>query len=203
MKHGTKLAVALLIVSIDARLNKNGMCTIETEKTAYNEKGVFQLTQKYLDNLAFKAGATNGAILGNALATSMDDSFLHMEFMWVEAGEKIGENEDGSPILNKEGGDCFTVSHFRTEQFVSIELGGDATDYVTELNKEVDKDEIKEARKAMRENNSRKSAAGGMRKVAAKIDVIDEEGEGDEGEEGEGGAEMFSAPKTETKPKKK
>ena len=199
MKHGTKVVVALLIVSVDSRINRNGLCTIETEASAYNERGIFQLTQKYLDNLAFKAGATNGDVLGNALATSMDDNFLNMEFMWVEAGEKIGTNEDGTPILNKDGGDAFTVSHWRTEQFISIELGQDAADYVNELNKAIDMEDIREARKAKRESQNRSRTQRVT--VAAKIDAVEEEIEEEEGEEG--AEELFSAPKTEVKPKAK
>ena len=199
MQHGTKVLVALLIVGVDSRINKNGLCTIETEVTPYNEKGIFQLTHKYLDNLAFKAGAANGDVLGNALATSMDDNFLHMEFMWVEAGQPIGTDGEGNAILSKDGNDKFTVSHFRTEQFVSIELGQDASDYVNELNKAIDMEDIREARKAKREAQGRSRTVRTATTVA-KVDVVEDE---EDEEESEGGAEMFSAPKTETKPKTK
>lgn len=200
MKHGTKKIVALLIISIDARLNRNGLVTVQCEPSEFNEKGIFQMTDKYLDNLAYKAGAINGDILQNAVAGSMDESYLNIEFMYVEAGQPIGNDEEGNAILSKSGDDKFTVTHWRTEQFESIELGDDANQYAKDLNKQLDLEDARASRNAKREEKSKRTAPR-TKVIAAKIDVVEEEGE--ESEEGEGAEELFSNPKVETKPKAK
>jgi len=200
MKHGTKKIVALLIISIDARLNRNGLCTVQCEPSEFNEKGIFQMTDKYLDNLAYKAGAINGDILQNAVAGSLDENFLNIEFMYVEEGQLIGNDAEGNPILSKDGNDKFTVTHWRTEQFESIQLGDDANEYTKDLNKQLDLEDARASRNAKREEKAKRTAPR-TKTVAAKIDVIEEEEEGEEGEEG--GAELFESPKVETKPKAK
>jgi hypothetical protein len=204
MKHGTKKIVALLIISIDARLNRNGLCTVQCEPSEFNEKGIFQMTDKYLDNLAYKAGAINGDILQNAVAGSLDENYLNIEFMYVEEGQLIGNDAEGNPILSKDGNDKFTVTHWRTEQFESIELGEDANQYAKDLNKQLDLEDARASRNAKREEKTKRTAP----RVKTNVPKLDDgkgdnDKEGDDDDEEEGAEELFSAPKTEAKPKKK
>lgn len=155
----TKKSFYLGITSIDTRLNKNGKFTVKTEEgSEVNPKGVFQFTEKHLDNFAANLRATNSDILADALAHSFDKNTLEIDAEWVVAGQAVlDENGEQLEDPNAENGlMVFTKDHWRIVD-QRIVLGEDATNYISDLNAQVNILAIKDARN--RKAKTRGSAA--------------------------------------------
>lgn len=169
-------AIALEILEIDASENRNGLCTIITEgsnanSSGDNGEGIWQCSYKMLQRLAKKAGVASPEMLESAFNTNdIGDTFLHMNVRWVDQSIEIGLDENGDPILNKDGGTNFRKEHFRREgNFTSIELSPEVVEYVAEINKQADLQDVL----AMRETSRSKRTKRTARKAVKTVETID------------------------------
>jgi phosphoenolpyruvate carboxylase len=173
--------VKLAIVSIATGLNRNGKITIRTAASQYNESGIFQLTEAHLDNIADAAMRVDSETLGDAIAIgnqNFEESVLVVTFRYCKAGEAIGLDKDGNPIVSADGSEVFTKDHWRTESFDTLELAESAADFIKDLLRDVAKDRLAAKRNGKR---SVKPAARIERKAApvvndeaAELEPVDE-----------------------------
>lgn len=147
--HGQIEDVALTIINIGTSLTKHGKVAISVIPKAPYDNNVILLTPEHLENLAEKVGAFSRVGLANAINTGDDASVLHVQCTYKQAGKKIGQNPDGSPILNKEGGENHTVSYWDTGEFVLMP-GVDATNNIKTVNNAIDIQEGLDRRKALK-----------------------------------------------------
>jgi len=156
-KPQTRTGVQLRIVSIDTRNNKNNKNVIKTvEGDEINPSGVFQLTEKDLDNFAAQLRATNGDVLANAIANSFDDSHFVVDAIYVKEGDDVLD-EKGETIIDAVSDEAmkYTVSHWKITKR-EIQLGDDAVLYIADLNKQIDLQEIAASRSAKRRSRGTK-----------------------------------------------
>ncbi len=169
----TKKSFKLGIVSVDTRINKNGKFTIKTEEgSEVNKKGVFQFTEKHLDNFAANLRATNSDILADAIANSFDGNTLELDCEWAEVGAPVldaegnhledADSDDGLMYFkgNKDGEAYWRILDQR------IVLGEDAVAYIADMNREVGIRAIEKARE--RKAKSRISGGGATKGAPQK-----------------------------------
>jgi hypothetical protein len=130
----------LVINKVNTKINSNDKMSVKTEEgTEVNPSGLFQYSEKHLDNLADGCGATDADMMRNAVAQSLDDNYLVIEAEQVVAGEVVLNNK-GEKIEDPtaEGGfQVYTKDHMRITN-TEIQLGEDAVDYIAEINSKVD-----------------------------------------------------------------
>jgi len=146
--------VKLVINKINTKINVNGQLSVKTEEgKAVNPSGLFQYSEKHLDNLADGCGATDCDMMRNAIASGLDDSYLVMETQEVKKGELVlgnkGETMD-DPTTDS-GFKEFTKPHTRIIK-TEIKLGDDAVDYIANINAKVDEQITMNKRMSRRRN---------------------------------------------------
>ena len=112
IQHGKKESVSLEIISISTKLNKNDKYSIEVVAKAPYKYNVVQITPEQLDNWADKVGLSNGRTLARFVNTSDEPCELDMTCTYKEAGQPIGINPDGSPIVSSTGSTVHTKSYW-------------------------------------------------------------------------------------------
>jgi len=163
--------VTLVISKVNTKINKNGELSVKTEEgNAVNPTGLFQYSEKHLDNLADGCGATDCDMMRNAIASGLDDSYLVMQTQRVEVGELVMDNK-GATIddpTTDSGFKEFTVGHVRIIN-TEIKLGDDAVDYIAGINAKVDEQITMNKRMNRRRNKKTPTA------VVDASDVADED----------------------------
>lgn len=155
--HGSKATLILAIAMVATKLIENGKNVgklyVETETSEQNPQGIWTFSPKDLDRLARNVGATSASMLANAVAEGNaygSDSTLQVELEYCEAGKPIGFQADGvTPITNSKGSTTFETSHWRTVE-TSITVGEDAASYISTINKELDLEDARENRAALK-----------------------------------------------------
>lgn len=153
--NGKTVTKKLPIRKLNTKPNTQGKVAIICDPCDENKTGVFQLSTKHLDNIADGVNATNGDVLKGALAASLDDNHLEVEFQWNKKGAKVLDNK-GKEVLDVDGNTRkFDKDHWGTNN-MDVVLSEDSVDHLAELNRDIDKEDIRAARRAKRKN-SRKS----------------------------------------------
>lgn len=161
MTHLEEKTEVLAVISVNTKLNRFDKVSISTEGGVINPKGTFMLTEKHLDNIADNCGASDGDMLKNAIASQLDDSYLEVHAVWCENGQPVLD-EHGDPVLNDDGTpkvyDAKNGAGHWNVRNMTVNLGEDASQYISEINREIDFELAKEARlKKRKARNSRKT----------------------------------------------
>lgn len=135
--HGMKKMVSLVILSIATELNKNNKLGVAVIPQApFYDGGVWQTSPADLERLAKECGAyemhTFAKVVNTNAKRGGEDCELALELEYCEAGQSIGLNADGTPILNKEGGSVYTKSFWNVRN-VTIKVSDDVADRLSEL----------------------------------------------------------------------
>ena len=132
--------IKLVISKINTKLNVNDQLSVKTEEgKAVNPTGLFQFSEKHLDNLADGCGATDCDMMRNAINAGLDDSHLVMQTQEVKKGELVIDNK-GEKIddpTTDSGFKEFQKPHIRIIN-TEVKLGDDAVDYIAGINAKVD-----------------------------------------------------------------
>jgi len=163
-----KKTVKLVISKVNTKINSNNQLSVKTEEGhVINPLGLFQYSEKHLDNLADGCGATDADMLRNAINAGLDDSYLVMQTQQVEVGELVLDNKGATiddPTTNS-GFKEFTKPHIRIIN-TEIKLGDDAVDYIAEINAKVDTQITMNKRLNRRRNNKKAPVVDATTNVA-------------------------------------
>lgn len=156
--HGKKTVAKLIIKKINVDPNGNDRVSIITSAHEINESGVYQLSENWLERIAKDNACTDATMLRNAHADSFDNNFLVVDAMYVHAGEPVLDEKTGEQLEDAvDGPMTYKVNHWKIMNY-ELELGEDATDYISGINKQIDMQMALEARKSRSKRNRRKAA---------------------------------------------
>ena len=180
--HGMTKTVRLAILSIATELNKFGKLGVAViPQDPYYKGSVWQTSATDLERLAKECGAyerfTFAKLINNIAKKGGEDSYLVLNLEYCEAGQKIGNKEDGSPILSKAGKDYYTESFWNVRS-QSISISDDVADKLEELTSkigvELAKDAVNESKAAARAEKKERDiarSAGGNPVTETPVDT--------------------------------
>jgi hypothetical protein len=164
MKNGQKILIstALIAVSnpvVDSRGDDRIVFTVAPYKHCgkldANGNATVWLSTAHAARLAQSVGAETVDALRSALAQSFEDTSLAFELQFCKAGEPI---LDDNGVEIEDGGVYGEEDWFKLVKLsITLEAAESVVDYLADINKELDLEDAREARKARRAGSRKKS----------------------------------------------